>query len=138
MANTTGYMGFKQIGYLPGSAPDYQLQALTISNANATAIYRGDPVVFSSGVIQRAENGSTTVHGIFDGCTFVDFERAHALPELLPGYADGDGLRDLGPECDVPGTDEPHGDCHRFDQQERRVHGRHRLYYGRPVLALHG
>lgn len=73
MANTTGYMGFKHIGFLPGYAPDYQLQAKTVGVGNATAIYRGDPVTFSSGLIIAADAAnSAKVDGIFDGCTFVD------------------------------------------------------------------
>jgi len=72
MANTTGNMGFKQNGYLPGSAPDYQLQAKPISSGNATAIYRGDPVVFSSGYIVAATVGTGQIDGIFDGCQFTD------------------------------------------------------------------
>lgn len=70
MANTTGYMGFKHIGFMPGSAPDYQLKASTIAASNATAICRGDAVVYSSGTIVRAE--STNVDGIFDGCQYTD------------------------------------------------------------------
>lgn len=73
MANTTGYLGFKHIGFLPGYAPDYQLQAKTVSFGNATAIYRGDPVTFSSGYIIAADAAaSAKVDGIFDGCTFND------------------------------------------------------------------
>ena len=72
MANTTGYMGFKHLGFLPGYAPDYQLRAEVISNANATAIYRGDPVVHSSGVIVAAVTTGSQVYGIFDGCMYTD------------------------------------------------------------------
>lgn len=72
MSNTTGFMGFKHIGFLPGYAPDYQLQALTVGSGNATAIYRGDPVVFSSGVIVAATSTSNPVHGIMDGATYID------------------------------------------------------------------
>lgn len=73
MANTTGYMGFKNIGFLPGYAPDYQLQAITVGAGNATSIYRGDPVTYSSGVMIAADAAaSAKVHGIFDGCTFTD------------------------------------------------------------------
>lgn len=71
MANTTGFLGFKHLGFLPGYAPDYQLQALTVSNANATAIYRGDPVVFSSGVMVAATSTANPVHGIMDGATYI-------------------------------------------------------------------
>lgn len=72
MANTTTYMGFKHIGYLPGYAPDYQLQWKTVSNANATAIYNGDAVVFSSGLIIAASNGTGQIDGIFNGCQYTD------------------------------------------------------------------
>lgn len=73
MANTTGYLGFKHIGFLPGYAPDYQLQSKITGAGNTTAIYRGDPVTFSSGLIIRAEaTSSAKVDGIFDGCTYTD------------------------------------------------------------------
>lgn len=72
MANTTGYMGFKHIGYLPGYAPDYQTQTRTVGSGNATAIYRGDPVVYSSGVAIAATNGTGQVDAIADGCTYVN------------------------------------------------------------------
>ncbi len=72
MANTTGFMGFKHIGFLPGYAPDYQLQAVTVGAANATAIYSGDPVVFSSGLAVAATSTSSAVHGIAQGCQYTD------------------------------------------------------------------
>lgn len=73
MANTTGYMGFKHIGFLPGYAPDYQLQSKLTAVGNATAIYRGDPVTFSSGYVIAADAAaSAKVDGIFDGCTYTD------------------------------------------------------------------
>ena len=71
MSNTTGFMGFKNIGFLPGASPDYQLQALQVSSANATAIYRGDPVVFSGGFIVAATSTANAVHGIMDGAQYV-------------------------------------------------------------------
>ncbi len=71
MANTTGFLGFKHIGFLPGYAPDYQLQALTVGSGNATSIYRGDPVVFSSGVIVAATSTANAVHGVMDGATYI-------------------------------------------------------------------
>lgn len=72
MSNTTSFMGFKQIGFLPGASPDYQLQALTVGSGNATAIYRGDPVVFSSGLIVAATSTANAVHGIMDGAQYTD------------------------------------------------------------------
>ena len=72
MANTTTYMGLKHIGFLPGFAPDYQLMSKKVASSNATAIYRGDLVVFASGYIIAATNGTGRVDGVFDGCYYVD------------------------------------------------------------------
>lgn len=72
MANVTSFMGFRNIGFLPGYSPDYQLLSRQISNANATAIYRGDPVVMSSGLLIAATSTATPVDGVFDGCTYTD------------------------------------------------------------------
>lgn len=73
MANTTGFMGFKHIGFMPGAAPDYQINNRPISSANATAIYRGDPVRFASGFVVSADAAnSAKVDGIFDGCVYTD------------------------------------------------------------------
>lgn len=72
MANTTTYMGLKHIGFLPGYAADYQLQAKKITNTNATAIYFGDPVVFSSGYIQASGSTTGQIDGVFQGCTYVN------------------------------------------------------------------
>jgi hypothetical protein len=73
MTNTTGYMGFQHIGFLPGYAPDYQLQAKMVVASNATAIYNGDPVTFASGYIIACDaTASGTVNGIFQGCQYTD------------------------------------------------------------------
>lgn len=73
MANSTSLMGFRHIGFLPGYAPDYQLQSKLTSSGNATAIYRGDPVTFSSGYVIAADaTASAKVDGIFDGCMYTD------------------------------------------------------------------
>lgn len=71
MANTTGYLGFKHVGYLPGYAPDYQMQGKLVASTT-TAIYRGDPVVFNSGYMIAAQTtASSKVDGIFDGCFYI-------------------------------------------------------------------
>ncbi len=73
MSNTTGLMGFKHIGFLPGYAPDYQLQSKLVSSGNATAIYSGDPVTFSAGYVIAADaTASAKVDGIFQGCQYTD------------------------------------------------------------------
>lgn len=84
MANTTGYMGFKHIGFMPGYAPDYQLMAKQTLGTNATAICRGDAVVFSSGYIIRAQNGTGAVDGVFDGCQYTDSSGRTQWSPFLP------------------------------------------------------
>lgn len=84
MANTTGNMGFKFLGYLPGFTPDNQIQGKVVSNANATAIYNGDPVVFSSGLIIAATNGTGQIDGIFQGCEYTDASGVHQWRPYLP------------------------------------------------------
>lgn len=71
MANTTGFMGFKHFGFLPGYIASYELKSQPI-NATTTAIFRGDPVVMSSGVLVAATVTTSGVYGIFDGCEFTD------------------------------------------------------------------
>lgn len=90
MANTTSFMGFKHIGFLPGYAPDYQLQAKRVLSTNATAIYRGDPVTFASGAIIAADAAaSAKVDGIFDGCTFTDASGNTKFQSYLPASQAG-------------------------------------------------
>ena len=42
-----------------------------IDPSNATAIYRGDPVTFNSGFLERAA-AAGPFQGVFDGCRYVD------------------------------------------------------------------
>ncbi len=70
--NTTGNLGFKHIGFLPGYAPDYQLHAKYVQSSNATAIYHGDPVVISGGYVLGATSGTAAVDGILDSCVYID------------------------------------------------------------------
>ena len=90
MANTTGYMGFKHIGFLPGYAPDYQLQSKRVASTNATAIYNGDPVTFSSGFLIAADAAaSAKVDGIFQGCTYIDASGNTKWQSYLPASQAG-------------------------------------------------
>lgn len=84
MANTTGNMGFKFLGYLPGYTPDNQIQGKVVGNGNATAIYNGDPVVFSSGLIIAATAGTSAVDGIFQGCQYTDASGVTQWRPYLP------------------------------------------------------
>lgn len=73
MANTQAKFGFRHIGFLPGFAPDYQLQTRLISSANTTKIFNGDPVVKigASAYIAQGANNTTALVGIFQGCVYV-------------------------------------------------------------------
>jgi hypothetical protein len=77
VANTQAQFGFKHIGFLPGGAPDYQLQSLTIASTYTTAIGFGDPVTFTTSpagtLIQGTNTLATTqpIVGIFQGCQLI-------------------------------------------------------------------
>lgn len=73
MANQQQSFGFRHIGFLSGGAPDYQLATRAISSANATKIFRGDPVnkIGSSQYIQQSTTTTVTIEGIFDGCVYI-------------------------------------------------------------------
>ena len=73
MANVQSSFGFRHIGFLSGGAPDYQLATRAISSANATKIYRGDPVVkiATTQYIKQGADTTTTLEGIFDGCVYI-------------------------------------------------------------------
>lgn len=73
MANVASQFGFRHIGFLPGASPDYQLQTRLIQSTNTTKIYNGDPVVKSaaSNYIVQAALNTSTLEGIFQGCTYV-------------------------------------------------------------------
>jgi hypothetical protein len=73
MSNTQSSFGFKHVGYLSGSAVDYQLATRLIQSTNTTAIYFGDPVVkvATTQYIAQASNNTTVLEGIFQGCWFI-------------------------------------------------------------------
>lgn len=74
MANTQVQFGFKHIGFISGSAADYQLSTRQIRSAYASAIFFGDPVVKSTGtgyIRQPADNTTLPVDGVFQGCMYV-------------------------------------------------------------------
>ncbi len=73
MANVLATFGFRQIGYLSGGAPDFQLATGVIASAYGTKIGRGDPVIYntSTGKIEQASSQSVQLAGIFDGCVYT-------------------------------------------------------------------
>lgn len=75
MANTQAQFGFKHIGFISGSAPDYQLATRQIQSSYATAIYFGDPVIKSAAspyIAAALGTGNlTALVGIFQGCYYT-------------------------------------------------------------------
>lgn len=95
MSNTQTTFGFRHIGFLPGSSPDYQLATRLIASSNTTSIYFGDPVIKSAGTqyIQAATstNGATPLDGIFQGCMLIPATGgAPTWSPFYPGSAGAD------------------------------------------------
>lgn len=74
MANTQAYYGFLQYQGGAGGAPTFTQSARRIASGNSTPIYTGDPVMpvvsTATGYITQAAAGTTTLAGIFVGCTY--------------------------------------------------------------------
>ena len=93
MSNTAATFGFRNIGYLPGGSPDYQLSTRLISSANTTSIYFGDPVVkvATSQYIAQASTTTSNVDGIFQGCMLIPSTGgAPTFSPYYPGAAGAD------------------------------------------------
>ena len=105
MANTQAQFGFKHIGYISGSAPDYQLSPRMIRSAYASAIFFGDPVVKSTGtnyIRQPADNTSLPIDGIFQGCWYVPSGGgAPVYSPSFPGSVQSDATAHV---IDAPGA----------------------------------
>lgn len=71
MANQQASFGFRQIGYLSGGGPDYQIATRLVQATNTTKIFRGDPVIKSGSYIVQASNNTTVLEGVFDGCVYT-------------------------------------------------------------------
>jgi hypothetical protein len=71
MANVQAAFGFRQISYLSGGSPDYQMQTRLVQATNTTKIFRGDPVVKSGQYIAQASSTTVVLEGIFDGCMYT-------------------------------------------------------------------
>jgi hypothetical protein len=91
VANTAVKFGFRHIGYLPGFAPDYQMQSGIILSANSTKIFRGDPVCIdpTSGAVVQGANNTSTLLGIFDGCMYTPVGGTPQWSPFWPGAAGG-------------------------------------------------
>lgn len=90
MANIQSAYGFRHIGFLPGAGPDYQLQTRLIQSTNTTKIFTGDPVVKSptTAYMVQGANNTTTLVGIFQGCTYIPVGGGSPLwSPIWPGAA---------------------------------------------------
>ena len=88
MANVQSAFGFRQIGYLSGGAPDYQLATRAIQSTNTTKIYWGDPVIKSGAYIVQDTSTSTTIlEGIFQGCVYTPSGGTATWSPYWPGAA---------------------------------------------------
>lgn len=95
MANTLTPFGFRHFGTLEGFAPTYGMSVRRIAAANATPIFRGDPVTsLSTGYIQQAAApaGTVQIAGIFQSCEYLSLSQGITIrSKFWPGSdANGD------------------------------------------------
>lgn len=94
MANTFAPFGFRQTAENIGVTTNfgYTPTPYKILAAYNTAIFKGDPVILlSTGYINRAAAGTTTIAGIFDGCTYLSTSQQRTVwSPYWPG-ADANG-----------------------------------------------
>lgn len=89
MSNPNSPFGFRPVGHNEGSAPNFGLSTFNILYSYNTNIYRGDPVVFSSGYIQQASNVTNPIVGVFWGCHYYSVARKIPVYSLYyPGSSD--------------------------------------------------
>lgn len=97
MPNTFAPFGFRQ--YLGGSGgmPTFAQHSYRIASGNATAIFRGDPVMpvigAATGYITQGAPGTTTLAGIFAGCKFNS--TAQKRPVWLNFWPGSDASADI-------------------------------------------
>lgn len=73
MSNVQAPNGFVQSANFTGSVPNYAMNTYEILNTNTNVIGFGDVVeLLASGYIDVASGATTTILGIFAGCTYVD------------------------------------------------------------------
>jgi hypothetical protein len=80
LANLNTPYGFRVISLLGMSTPNYAVSQRRIASANATAIFKGDPVVqLNTGYITRATAGAVQIAGIFDGCEYLSISQGRTV-----------------------------------------------------------
>lgn len=86
MPNADRPSGFKVAGHRNGGTARHATP-FTIAYDYATAIYCGDAVILSSGKITAAAASSTTITGIFDGCSYRNNSGEMIFSRYWPGVA---------------------------------------------------
>lgn len=75
MANTNAPFGFRDYFAGSGGAGTWGQHAYRVASGNATAIFRGDPVMpvisTATGYITQGAAGTTVLAGIFAGCKYL-------------------------------------------------------------------
>lgn len=104
MANTQAKFGFRHIGFLPGFAPDYQINTRSILSTNTVKIYFGDPVLKtpSSGNIAQATTNTLTIDGVFQGCMLIP--TTGGPPTWSPYWPGGAGATATAYVMEAPGA----------------------------------
>ena len=85
MANADSPRGFQPAGHRNGGV--VRSNEFNIAYNYATKIYRGDAVELSSGKVTVATAASTTILGIFNGCSYKDDTGAIIFSPYWPGAA---------------------------------------------------
>ena len=75
MANADQPNGFRPVGHVSGGVIRFQ-DGFKIEAAYATALFRGDAVVLTSGFVVKATDSSTLILGVFWGCRYRDSDGA--------------------------------------------------------------
>ncbi len=104
MANTQAQFGFRHIGFVSGSAPDYQLNSnYAIQSSYATAFFQGTPMVKSGLYVIPATSTSqvTAIVGIFQGVDYTPVGGAPTFNQYWPGAQAADGKAHI---IDAPGA----------------------------------
>jgi hypothetical protein len=98
MANTFSPFGFLQYNGGMGGAPTFAQSQRKIASSNSTPIYFGDPVMpvisTATGYITQGAAGTTTLAGIFVGCTYVSVAQGRRVwSRYYPGSdSNGDAI----------------------------------------------
>ena len=93
MANIQAPFGFSQYSGT-GSDPTYEQVVKAIASGNATAIYKGDPIVqLNTGYITLATPGTTQIDGIFVGCKYLSTSQKRMV--VSPYWPGSDATGDV-------------------------------------------